>query len=147
MSNEASSNKVATMTPPNESKSSGPLVVDSNRPVSILSRSASANNIENMSHNDTLHPARPTVEWNYSGAGLIHARPMEDPFLSTPDRPRSTASNVSVTPTPQNRVHTVQAAATPAQDFSPREDRLQQPITPANAQGRFAPEACVFVAK
>ena len=135
------------MTPPAEAKSSGPLVVDSNKPISVLSRSASANNIENMGYDDNTHSARPKVEWNYSGAGLVQTRPMEDPFLSTPDRPRSTASNVSVTPTPLNRVHTVQAAATPSHDFSPREDRLQQPVTPANAQGRFAPEACVFVAK
>lgn len=141
--NTDTTTKATAMTPPNEAEAVGPLVVDSSRPVSILPRSVSAGSIERMGHSETTR-AR---EWDIRSAGSFMTNAVEDPFVATPDRPKSSVSSVSVTPTPIGRVQSVQSSTTPVQDFSPREDRLQQPITPANAQGRFGPEACVFVAK
>jgi hypothetical protein len=72
---------------------------------------------------------------------------IEDPFIVAPDRVPPTYSSSSVTPTQQDRIKAIQGIITPEQDLSPRQDRLGQEVTPANAQGVHIPAACVFMAK
>ena len=118
------------------------LVVDGSRRTSILPRSASMGNIGSLRSaagsraSDLPRPSHSAVQ----------SLAIEDPFLS-PEKPLQTCSATSITPPQQDRVQVIQAVKTPEQDLSPRQDRLGQEVTPANAQGVHTPAACVFMAK
>ncbi len=57
------------------------------------------------------------------------------------------AHNVTPNPTSQRILQNLQAPTNIFQGFEPRQDRLNQIATAANAQGIFTPQALIFVAK
>jgi hypothetical protein len=120
------------------------LIAESSRRVSLLPRSASTGNI------GSLRPAAGSGTYDLPKSSHIELQSIaiDDPFLSPePDHRRAGFCNASTTPPRVERVQAVQALKTPEQDISPRQDRLGQEVTPANAQGIHTPAACVFVAK
>jgi hypothetical protein len=120
-----------------------PLIVDGSRHFSILPRSASMNNISSLrSAAGSRASDRPKASHR-----AVKSVAIEDPFLATPDRQATVFSNISTTPPQLDRIYAIQAIKTPEQDLSPRQDRLGQEVTPANAQGVHTPAACVFMAK
>jgi hypothetical protein len=121
----------------------GPLIVDSSRHISTLPRSASMGNICSL-RSDACSRAS---DRHRSSHIAVQSVAIEDPFIAAPDRVPPTYSSSSVTPTQQDRIKTIQAITTPEQGLSPRQDRLGQEVTPANAQGVHIPAACVFMAK
>src|SRR2546423_11333006 len=122
----------------NSATTNAPLVVDGSRPISTLPRSASMGNI------GSLRSA--AVSRASDCPGDVQSVTIEDPFLS-PDKPLPISSATSVTSSQPDCLHAIQGVKTPAQDMSPRQDRLGQQVTPANAQGIHTPAACVFMAK
>lgn len=120
------------------------LIVDGPRRVSILPRSASMNNISSLrSASGSRASDRPK-----GSHSAVQSVTIDDPFLSpAPERQLGSFSNTSTTPPQVDRVHAIQALKTPDQGLSPRQDRLGQEVTPANAQGIHTPAACVFMAK
>jgi hypothetical protein len=115
-----------------------PLIVDGSRRISILPRSASMGNIGGLrsaaGSRGSDHPR--------ASHSAVQSVAIEDPFLSAiSDRQVLTSST---TPPKPDRVQVIQAVKTPEQDLSPRQDRLGQEVTPANAH---TPAACVFMAK
>ena len=118
------------------------LIVDGSRRISVLPRSASMGNIASLrSAAGSRASDRPKASHS-----AMQSISIEDPFLS-PDKPRPTHPATSVSPPERDRVHAILAIKTPEQDLSPRQDRLGQEVTPANAQGVHIPAACVFMAK
>jgi hypothetical protein len=121
----------------------GPLIVDSSRHISTLPRSASMGNICSLRSD-----ARSRASDRHRSSHIaVQSVAIEDPFTAAPDRVSQTYSSSSITPTQQDRINTIQPITTPKQDLSPRQDRLGQEVTPANAQGVHIPAACVFMAK
>ena len=124
-----------------------PPIAASSRRFSLLPRSASTGNIGRL-----VAPTR-SCACNLSNISYHAGQSIsiDDPFLSPgSERPLASFSEVSLTPpTPPRaeRVQAVQALKTPEQGISPRQDRLGQEVTPANAQGIHTPAACVFMAK
>lgn len=121
----------------------GPLIVDSSRRISTLPRSASMGNISSL-RSDACSRAS---DRHRSSHIAVQSVAIEDPFIVAPDRVPPTYSSSSVTPTQKDRIKAIQAIITPEHDLSPRQDRLGQEVTPANAQGVHIPAACVFMAK
>jgi hypothetical protein len=82
-----------------------------------------------------------------TGPRALRATTTDDPFVTPP---RGIGSGPS-TPAREPLTTTGSMAegnATPtASGFTPRADRLAEPITAENAQAIFLPQACVFVAK
>ena len=65
----------------------------------------------------------------------------ENPLLTPPRGNETAAEAMPATAEPE-------ATTTPtATGFTPRPDRLAEPISAENAQAVFTPQACVFVAK
>ena len=113
------------------------------RPSFLLPRSASMNNLSSIrSAASSRASDRPMASHRAIQSGSI-----EDPFLETPDRSQPIYSENAMMPTQPECLQAIQAAKTPEQDFSPRQDRRGQEVTPANAQGVHTPAACVFMAK
>jgi hypothetical protein len=120
-----------------------PPIVDSSRQISTLPRSASMGNLCSLRSDDCSRAS----DHHISPQSAVQSVAIEDPFIATPDRVLQTYSSSLVTPSPQDRVQAIQTIITPEQDLLPRQDRLGQEVTPANAQGVHIPAACVFVAK
>lgn len=121
----------------------GPLIIDSSRRISALPRSASMGNISCL-RSDACSRAS---DRHRSSHIAVQSVAIEDPFIVAPDRVTPTYSSSSVTPTQKDCIKAIQGIITPEQDLSPRQDRLGQEVTPANAQGVHIPAACVFMAK
>jgi hypothetical protein len=119
-------------------------LVEGARQISILPRSASTGNIRNL-----LNKAGSRLSDLPRGShSAMHSMTIDDPFLSpTRDQESTGFSSTSMTPPEADRIQSIQAIKTPEQDVSPRQDRLGQEVTPANAQGIHTPAACVFMAK
>lgn len=115
------------------------------RPSFLLPRSASMNNLSSIrSAASSRASDRPMASHRAIQSDSIS---IEDPFLETPDRSQPIYSENAMMPTQPECLQAIQAIKTPKQDFSPRQDRRGQEVTPANAQGVHTPAACVFMAK
>lgn len=72
----------------------------------------------------------------------------DDVFITSakvPTMPKADAERIATRI--QQAVHSTNLAITNAAKPAPRADRINDPITPANAQGVLPPAACIFVAK
>lgn len=81
---------------------------------------------------------------------VVQRKDPEDPFVESPDNNNKNQAVVDISTPAQQMLKSLPNTAvkyTQETGFTPRPDRLVQPITPANAQGVFPPEALVFVAK
>jgi hypothetical protein len=83
-----------------------------------------------------------------TGPRADRASSVEDPFV-TPNRGIETNTSAAMSESSTAAGSEPQAAnSTPtATGFTPRPDRLAEPLSAANAQAVFAPQACVFLAK
>jgi hypothetical protein len=121
-----------------------PIIAHGSNRVSLLPRAASFSTLPRateIEYNEVPH-------WNSAASDVGQSGHVEDPFVTPPACPKTPVSAaMSVTPTPKAPTKTVQFKNISFDGISPRADRLNDPVTPANAQGLFPPSACVFVAK
>lgn len=104
----------------------------------MLYRSTSLSRISSIKFGEGLG----IPDWNISGGDIVSAKMLEDPFV---DAPRCQAGHTNIMA--NQSVAKVVHARVLGDPFSPRVDRLYDPVTPDTAQGVYPPEACVFVAK